>query len=166
VIDRNQALPRLIAAWAAIAATALAAAVFLAIADLDPLLAALMAFAFAAATFFPALLLAIWWRGCTKWGAMAALATGFAVMLADAVFGGALGIGKAGFTTSLASLIGAALALLAGIAVSLYVRKPSQAEDLYREELRDPGGETIYDRAQLRAAATAAASAAAAEQEP
>jgi cation/acetate symporter len=166
VIDRNQALPRLIAAWAAIAATALAAAVFLVIADVDPLGAALMAFAFAAATFFPALLLGVWWRGCTKWGAMAALATGFVVMLADAVFGGALGIGKAGFTTSLASLIGAALALLAGIAVSLYVRKPSQAEDLYREELRDPGGETIYDRAQLRAAAAAAASAAAAEQAP
>jgi hypothetical protein len=81
---------------------------------------------------------------------MAALATGFVVMLADAVFGGALGIGKAGFTTSLTSLIGAALALLAGIAVSLYARNPSQAEHLYREELRDPGGETIYDRAVAR----------------
>ena len=166
VIDRHHTLPRLIAAWAAIAATALAAAVFLAIADVDPLGAALMAFAFAAATFFPALLLAIWWRRCTKWGATAALATGLAVMLADAVFGGALGIGKAGFTTPLASLIGAALALVAGIAVSLYFRKPTQAEDLYREEMRDPGGETIYDRAQLRAAAAAAAAAATAEQEP
>jgi cation/acetate symporter len=155
VIDRNKTLPRLVAAWAAIAATALAAAVFLVIADVDPLMAALMAFAFAAATFFPALLLAIWWRRCTKWGVTAALATGFAVMLADAVFGGALGIGKAGFTTSLASLIGAALALVAGIAASLYWRKPTQAEHLYREEMRDPGGETIYDRAQLRAAAAA-----------
>ena len=55
---------------------------------------------------------------------------------------------------------------MAGIAVSLYRRKPSQAEDLYYEEMRDPGGETIYDRAQLRAAAAAAATAAAAEQEP
>jgi cation/acetate symporter len=165
VIDRNQALPRLIASWAAIAATALAAAVFMVIADVDPLMAALMAFAFAAATFFPALLLAIWWQRCTKWGVTAALATGFTVMLADAVFGGAVGIGKAGFTTSLASLIGATLALAAGIAVSLYWRKPTQAEHLYREELRDPGGETIYDHAQLRAAAAAAASAAAAEQE-
>ena len=80
---------------------ALTAAVFLAIADVDPLGAALMAFAFAAATFFPALLLAIWWRGCTKWGAMAALVTGFVVMLGDVVFGSAFGIGKAGFTTSL-----------------------------------------------------------------
>ena len=112
-----------------------------------------MAFAFAAATFFPALLLAIWWRRCTKWGAMAAMTTGFAVMLAEAVFGGMFGFGNAGFTTSLASLIGALLALVAGIAVSLYLRKPSQAEDNYCEEMRDPGGETIYDRAQARAAA-------------
>jgi cation/acetate symporter len=165
VLDRNQSLPRLVAAWAAIAATALAAAVFLVIADVDPLRAALMAFAFTAATFFPALVLAIWWRRCAKWGAMAALTTGFTIMLGDAIFGGTLGIAKAGFTTSLASLVGAALALMVGSAVSLYRRQPSQVEDLYYEEMRDPGGETIYDRAQLRAAAAAAASTAAAEQQ-
>ena len=51
-----------------------------------------MGFAFAASSFFPALLLAIWWRRCTKWGAMAAMVTGFVVMLGDAIFGGALGI--------------------------------------------------------------------------
>ncbi|MEX1060244.1 MAG: hypothetical protein WED13_04420, partial [Methyloceanibacter sp.] len=145
----------------AIAASALAAAVFLLIADLDPLKTALLAFAFAASTFFPALLLAIWWRRCTKWGVMAAMTTGFAVMLAEAVLGGAFGIGPAGFTTSLTSLIGIVLALVAGVAVSLYSRQPSKAEDTYREEMRDPGGETIYDRAQMRAAAAAAASAAA-----
>jgi cation/acetate symporter len=161
LLDRRQTLPRLIAARAAIGASALAAAVFLLIADLDPLKTALLAFAFAAATFFPALLLAIWWRRCTKWGAMAAMTTGFAVMLAEAVLGGAFGIGKASFSAPLASLIGAALALVAGVAVSLYSRQPSKVEDNYREEMRDPGGETIYDRAQMRAAAAAAASAAA-----
>lgn len=161
VLDRGHTLPRLIAAWAAIAASALAAAVFLLIADLDPLRAALMAFAFAASTFFPALLLAIWWRRCTKWGIMAAMVTGFAVMLSEAVLGGPFGIGTAGFSTSLTSLVGIVLALVAGIGVSLYLRHPSKAEDAYREEMRDPGGETIYDRAQMRAAATAAASAAA-----
>jgi cation/acetate symporter len=161
VLDRRQAFPRLIVARAAIAASAVAAAVFLLIADLDPLKTALLAFAFAASTFFPALLLAIWWRRCTKWGVMAAMTTGFTVMSAEAVLGGAFGIGPAGFTTSLASLIGIALALVAGVAVSLYLRLPSRAEDTYREEMRDPGGETIYDRAQMRAAAAAAASAAA-----
>jgi cation/acetate symporter len=166
VLDRRQALPRLIAAWAAIAASALAAAMFLLIAEFDPLKAALTAFAFAGATFFPALLLAIWWRRCTKWGAFAALAVGFVVMLGEIVIGGATGFGNTGFTTSLASLIGALLALVAGVGVSLYLPRPSQGEDNYYEEMRDPDGETIYDRAQARAAAQAAAAASAAEAAP
>jgi cation/acetate symporter len=163
VFDRRQTLPRLVAAWAAIAASALAAAVFLVIADVDPLKAALMAFAFVGATFFPALLLAVWWRRCPKWGALAAMATGFCVMLTEAVIGGTFGIGNAGLSAPLASLIGASLALLVGIAVTLYLPRPSQIEDNYCEEMRDPSGETIYDRAQMRAAAAAAAAAVAAE---
>jgi cation/acetate symporter len=155
-LDRRQALPRLVAAWAAIAATALAASVFLVIADVDPLKSALMAFAFAAASFFPALLLAIWWPRCTKWGAMAAMATGFTVMAADAVFGGALGIFGTGFSAPLASLIGAGLALIAGIAASYTQSPPSQAEADYRRAMRNPDGEAIYDRAQARAAAAGA----------
>ena len=159
VLDRRQALSRLIAAWAAIAASALAAAVFLLIAEVDPLRAALTAFAFAAASFFPVLLLAIWWRRCTKWGAYATMTTGFVVVLGEIVLGGAFGFGGAGLTTSLASLIGALLALVAGVGVSLYLPRPSQGEDNYYEEMRDPEGETIYDRAQARAAAQAAATA-------
>ena len=161
VIDRRQTLPRLAAAWAAIAAAALGAAVFLVIADLDPLKTALTAFAFAAAAFFPTLLLAIWWRRCTKWGALAAMVAGFTVMLTEAVFGGAFGLGLTSLTIPLASLIGAGLALAAGIGVSLYMGAPSKIEDDYREEMRDPGGDTVYDRAQMRAAAAAAAAAAA-----
>jgi cation/acetate symporter len=161
VLDRGQALPRLIAAWAAIAACSLAAAMFLMIAEVDPLKAALTAFAFAGASFFPALLLAIWWRRCTKWGAFAAMTVGFLVMLGELVVGGMLGFSKAGFTTSLASLIGALLGLVAGVAVSLYLHKPSQGEDSYYEEMRDPEGEAIYDRAQARTAAQAAARASA-----
>jgi cation/acetate symporter len=154
--DRRPALPRLVAAWAAIAATALAAAVFLVIADVDPLKTALMAFAFAAASFFPALVLAIWWPRCTKWGVMAAMATGFAVMMADALFGGALGVFGTGFSAPLASLIGAGLALIAGIVASYTQNAPSQAEADYRKAMRNPDGEAIYDRAQARAAAAVA----------
>jgi cation/acetate symporter len=79
VYDQRHTLPLLVAARAAIAASALAAAVFLIIADLDPLAAALLAVAFAGATFFPTLLLAIWWRRFTKWGAMTAMSIGFAL---------------------------------------------------------------------------------------
>jgi cation/acetate symporter len=159
--DRRQALPRIVAAWAAIAATALAAAVFLVIADVDPLKASVMGLAFAGSSFFPALLLAIWWPRCTKWGAMAAMVTGFAVMAGDAIFGGALGIFGAQLSAPLASLIGVVLALIAGIAASYLQAAPSRAEADYRLAMRNPDGESIYDRAQARAAAAAASSAAA-----
>jgi len=162
VADPRHVLPQLIAARVAVAAVALAAAVFLIIADLDPLSAALLALSFAGATFFPVLLLAIWWRRFTKWGAMAAMGIGFAVMLIEAVFGA--GFGKAAFNAPVASLLGILLALAAGIGVSFYFARPSKAEDDYWEEMRDPEGETIYDRAQWRAAATASTSAAATEQ--
>jgi cation/acetate symporter len=160
VLDRHHTLPRIVAAWAAIGASALAVAVFLMIADLDPLKAALLAFAFAGATFFPTLLLAIWWPRFGKWSAMTAMVTGFTVMLVETIFGGAFGFGKPGLSSPLASLIGAALAIVSGIGVSLYLRRPAKIEADYREEMRDPEGETIYDRAQMRAAASAAASAA------
>src|SRR4029078_3054345 len=55
VLDRRQTLPRLGAAWAAIAAAALAAAMFLVIADVDPLRAAPPPVAFLSSTFFPPL---------------------------------------------------------------------------------------------------------------
>jgi Na+(H+)/acetate symporter ActP len=157
---RPTALPRLVAAWAAIAATALAAAVFLVIADVDPLQAALTAFAFAAAIFFPVLVLAIWWQGCTAWGALAAMATGFAIMLLQVTVGVLAG-GQAGPGTATASLIAAILGIGAGVAASLYGPRASEAATNYAAELREPGGEAIYDRLQQRAPAAAAASASA-----
>jgi cation/acetate symporter len=163
VLDRRPtALPRLIAAWAAIGASALAACVFLLIADLDPLRAALTAFAFAGSTFFAPLLLAIWWPRCTALGAFAALGTGFLVIAAATVMS-AFGNGHAPITTAITSLIGAGLGLVAGIAASLFRWRPSEAETIYYEEIHDPEGEAIYDRAQARAAAVAAASAAASQ---
>jgi cation/acetate symporter len=147
-------LPRLVVAWVAIAAAALGTAVFLAIADVDLLQAAVTAFAFAAATFFSVLLLAIWWQRCTRLGAVLAMATGFAVMGGEITFGDTFGSGQAGFTTVIAALIGAILALIVGVAASLLGGAPSPAEAKYFEELRDPGGEALYDRAQRRAAAS------------
>jgi cation/acetate symporter len=164
VLDRRPtALPRLIAAWAAIGASALAASVFLLIADLDPLRAALTAFAFAGSTFFAPLLLAIWWPRCTVQGAFAALGVGFVVILVASMMSALAGAHFA-VTTAMASLVGSALGLAAGIAASLFRSWPSEAEMIYCEEMRDPEGEALYDRAQQRAAAAAAASAAASSQ--
>ena len=88
VDPRSEVLPRLMVAWVAIAATALAAGVFLAFAEIDVMQVAIMAFASAAAIFFPVLLLAIWWRRCTWLGAMLALGLGFATMATAIAFGG------------------------------------------------------------------------------
>ena len=147
---RNETLPRLMAAWVAIAATALSAAVFLAFANIDLMQAGVTAFTFAGASFFPVLLLAIWWRRCTWLGAMLALGLGFGAMAVEIGFGGSFGSGNVHLTTVIAALIGATLGLIGGVVGSLLGPRPSAAERAYFEELRDPGGEALYDRAQRR----------------
>jgi cation/acetate symporter len=140
----------------AIAATALAAGVFLAFAEIDVMRVAIMAFASAAATFFPVLLLAIWWRRCNWLGAMVALGAGFGTMAAAVAFGGAPIAGQFRLTTVLAALIGAALGLIGGLIGSLLGPKPTPAEQAYFEELRDPSGDALHDRPQRRTAVAAA----------
>jgi cation/acetate symporter len=156
VDPRSEVLPRLMVAWVAIAATSLAAGVFLAFAEIDVMRVAIMAFASAAATFFPVLLLAIWWRRCNWLGAMVALGAGFATMAAAVAFGGAPIAGQFRLTTVLAALIGAALGLIGGLIGSLLGPKPTPAEQAYFEELRDPSGDALHDRPQRRTAVAAA----------
>ena len=151
IVDRSGALPRLTMAWVAIGAVGIAACVFLMFADIDLLRAAIAAFAFAGATFFPVLVLAIWWGRFTKLGAIVAMGTGFAVMVLDAFIGGLAGTGP--LQAPLASLIGASLSAAAGVAGSLFGPGLQSAEESYFEDLRDPAGEAIYDRAQRRIAA-------------
>jgi cation/acetate symporter len=151
IVDRSGALPRLTMAWVATGAVGIAACVFLMFADIDLLRAAIAAFAFAGATFFPVLVLAIWWRRFTKLGAIVAMGTGFAVMVLDALIGGLSGTGP--LQAPLACLIGASLSAAAGVAGSLFGPDLQSAEESYFEDLRDPAGEAIYDRAQRRIAA-------------
>lgn len=145
-------LPRLMAAWAAIAACAFLAAVYLFIAEVDALHTAVTAFAFAAATFFPVLLLAIWWPRCTTWGALASLATGFGVLFLALTVGGLIGVAETAGGTAMSCLVAAVLALGAGVGVSLYGPEPAGFDTAYYEEMRKPHGETMFDQAQARAA--------------
>ena len=154
---RNEMLPRLMVVWVTIGAAALSAGVFLALADIEIMQAVIRAFAFAAATFFPPLLLAVWWRRCSRLGAMLALGVGFATMLVAITLGSTVIAGQFQFTTITAALIGVVLGLIAGIAGSLLGPKPSPAAQAYFEELRDPTGDSLYEQAQRRAAAAAAA---------
>lgn len=150
---RPLALPRLMAAWAFIAACALAVAMFLLIAEVDALRTAVTAFAFAAATFFPTLLLSTWWSRCTAWGAIACLGTGFAVLFLAVTAGGLFGIAETAVGTAFASLVAVVIALGAGVATSLYGPSPATFDAAYYEEMRRADGETIFDLAQARAGA-------------
>jgi cation/acetate symporter len=156
IVDpQGEVLPRLMASWIVIAATALGAAVFLAFANIDLMHAGILALSFAAATFFPVLLLAIWWRRSTWLGALLALGLGFGVVLVEILFGARLGASYGHLTTVIAALIGVGLGLIAGLIGSLLGPQPSTAEANYFEELRDPGGEALYDRARQRSTAAA-----------
>jgi cation/acetate symporter len=152
---QGEVLPRLMTAWVVIAATALGAAVFLAFANIDLMHASVMALSFAAATFFPVLLLAIWWRRCTWLGALLALGLGFGVAILEIAFGARLGSSYGHLTTVIAALIGVTLGLIGGLMGGLLGPQPSVAEANYFEELRDPGGEALYDRARQRSTAAA-----------
>jgi cation/acetate symporter len=145
------ALPRLVAAWAAIVATALGAAIFLAAAHIDALHAAATAFSLTAATYFPVLLLSIWWKRCTGFGALVALIAGFVAMMLGLLFGATLGSGDI-VASSIAALVSAGFAVVAGIVASQIGPGPSPQSEAYFAELRDPGGDAIYDRAGFRAA--------------
>jgi hypothetical protein len=72
-------------------------------------------------------------------------------MCLDIAFGGAFGSGNAHLTAVIAALIGATLGLAGGLIGSEFGPRPSAQEQAYFEELRDPGGEALYERAQRRA---------------
>src|SRR4029078_5440586 len=112
---RREVLPRLMVVWVAIAATALAAGVFLAFAEIDVMQVAIMAFASSAAIFFPVLLLAIWWRRCTWLGAVPAVGLGVATLATAIAVGDAPLARQFRLATVIAALIGAALGLIGGL---------------------------------------------------
>ena len=153
VAPRSGVLPRLVVVWVAIGASALSTGVFLALADIDVVQASISAFALAAATFFPVMLLAVWWGRCTWIGAILALGLGFATMAAKMAYGDAMVAGQFHLTMVVAALIGATLGLIGGLIASLLGPKPSPAVQAYFEELRDPASDALYDRAQRHAAA-------------
>jgi len=153
VAPRSGVLPRLVVVWVAIGASALSTGVFLALADIDVVQASISAFALAAATFFPVMLLAVWWGRCTWIGAILALGLGFATMAAKMAYGDAMVAGQFHLTMVVAALIGATLGLIGGLIASLLGPKPSPAVQAYFEELRDPASDGLYDRAQRHAAA-------------
>lgn len=117
--------------WLAIAAPA------------DPLQLFLWAMTFSAATAFPVLLLAIWWKRANAWGALVGMATGagvtaFMILLAE--------LGAITLPSVLAGAVGLPAAIGATIFASLSTPAPGRHVLDSLRDVRVPGGETLYDR--------------------
>lgn len=149
-------LPRQMAVWAAIGLVAFGAAIFLAMTNIPLLRAVVAALALIGATFFPVLLLAVWWDRFTSLGAIAAMATGFGVMVIGFALQGTLETNNATGLTTLAGVVGALLSTAAGVGLSLWDRPPSVGDQRYFDALHDPEGEAIYDEARRQLAESSA----------
>jgi cation/acetate symporter len=117
-----------VAIWLAIAAPA------------DPLQLFLWGVTLSASSCFPVLVLSIWWRRTKAWGAMAGMLSGLLVASAAIVLAetGALALPSA-----LAGALGLPCAMLVTMLCSLVA--PARGRNVL-EQLRVPGGETVYDR--------------------
>ena len=145
--SRRQVIARL----SCVAAITIAAWIAIAL-DLDALRAFAWSLSLAGATFFPALTLSIWWDRATAPGILAGICVGFGVTLAHILIAELLGEGSfLGLNSILAGVLGAPLAALVAIGYSLVHSSPAPGERAYLDELRDPSGIALYDRA-VRAA--------------
>ena len=139
---------RLAVARLGIIAATLSTAWIVALRDFDILPVVAWAMSLAGSTFLPGLVLSLWWSRMTVWGLIAAMVAGFAVAAVN------IGLTKfgghphwLGISNLLAAVFGIPSGLVAGIAVSLLSPKPPADIVMLADEIRDPSGETIQDRA-------------------
>jgi cation/acetate symporter len=133
---------RIGAARAALAGVAIVTG-WLAIAPADPLKLFLWSLTFSASSAFPVLVLSVWWKRTTSWGAMAGMLTGLGVATL------AILLGEAGAWTLpsvLAGAVGLPAGLAAAMATSMLTPQPGRNVVNVLQEIRVPGGETLYDR--------------------
>ncbi len=108
-----------------------------------------LAFGLAAASFFPILVLGIFWKKTTAMGAAAGMITGLTVTMAYMLWtidiygnsAGILGIPETGFGT-----IGMLINFAVTITVSMFTPKPSQAMQDLVEEIRYPGASKLVEQ--------------------
>jgi len=121
--------------------------------ELDALRAFAWALSLSAASFFPALTLSIWWDRAAGSAVMAGMATGFAITLVHIVLAELLGQGSLlGLSSMVAGIPGALASAAVAVGLSLMHKPASGGARAYLDELRDPSGVALYDRA-VRAAA-------------
>jgi cation/acetate symporter len=134
---------RLHTARIAMAGVAVAGGLVALVAPTDPLRLLLWSLALTGATFFPVLVLSVWWKRMNDFGALAGMTCGFAVTVLAILAGEANILGIDGALAAVFGLpAGAAGALLASLATP----QPSRSVLELVREIRIPGGEVIYDR--------------------
>jgi cation/acetate symporter len=120
-----------VAGWMAVAAPA------------DPLKLFLWSVNFSASAVFPVLVLSVWWKRLNVWGAM----TGMLAGLAAAALAILLGETEAwGLPGVLAGAVALPIGTAAAMAVSRLTPMPGRSVLDNLNEMRVPGGETLYDR--------------------
>lgn len=134
---------RLSSARLAVAAAATLGTWLALIAPADPLRLLLWAFSISASALFPVVVLSIWWKRLSAVGAVVGMTGGFATAAFAIVMGEVTGVGA---NSILAGAFGVPTGFATAIGASLFRPNTSrQAMDLL-DDLRVPGGETIYDR--------------------
>ncbi len=144
----SQPLTRVIMMRIAMIATALAAGWIAQNQNYDGFRLVCWALALTGSTFFPVLVLSIWWKRCTSSGAIAGVITGFLVSFSYIWITEFAAGGKIfGIDGILASVFGIPLSFGMTILISLITQKPILRVDEFVEDMRMPGGETLSDRA-------------------
>jgi cation/acetate symporter len=109
----------------------------------DPLDMLLWSLALTGSAFFPVLVLSIWWKRISAFGAVAGITSGFSVAVLAIAFGE---FDWLPFDPSLAGMFGIPASVLATLTASLATPHPGRhALELVRD-IRVPGGEILYDR--------------------
>ena len=114
----------------------------------DPLKLFLWAVSLTGATLFPALVLSIWWSRFNAFGALVSILTGFGVT-AFYIWTTELTGSPVFFDLEniLAGILGLPLGFAAGIVATIVTPRPSTSVLEVLDDVRVPGGETLYDRA-------------------
>jgi cation/acetate symporter len=120
-----------VTAWLAIAAPA------------DPFKLFLWSLNFSASAVFPVLVLSIWWKRINAWGAMVGMLAGLGTAALAILLGEAAAWPLPG---TLAGAVGLPAGTAAAMLASMLSPAPSRGILNSMNEMRVPGGETLYDR--------------------
>lgn len=135
---------RLIIARIGLVVIIIAAYSFVAQNDFDPMRMLIQAFSLSAGTFFMPLVLAIWWRGLTQFGAICGMVAGFGMTAVQII--AAPGSGFLDVDPLTAAILGVPLSALAAIGASILSPKPSDEILEIVNEIGLPAGETVHAR--------------------